>query len=192
MPAHIVGYPDQTDWLTHVTARDNQEERKILDANRESALSEKQDVTNRRNAEPKHAEAIAMLQLVSSNGYGDCKHCSHDEDWDSPHLSRLCFEAQLCNDCRYKEGAGIASVHNAHVLEYSNPDLPVFERALPGSFVQMVHPSQALVGLQTGDKKGAFFVVEEFGGLWPVGNKDFRGSCYDACDQSFDDELQYC
>ena len=70
------------------------------------------------------------------------------------------------------------------------PDLPVSEDSSEGITIQSVHSCDTGISIsgQTMSKEILFFLVQEFGIFWPIGDHKERNNSNSDCRKAFDDE----
>jgi hypothetical protein len=169
VPRHGVGEPDERDGLCDVAAGDDEEEGKVLDACAQMLLVQKQNVSHRRNNKTDHAERIAVLHAVRNPRRSQRRHRRNDKNWDRADLRGGGRVAEVLDDGRNEEGAGVPRVDDAEVHEGAEVDFGVVEDAFEGAGVKAVHGGGAGVGGEAGEEEGALGGGEEGCGFGPVG-----------------------
>ena len=98
MAAHVIGDPSDSDGLTSVSTRDDEEDGGVLCTDGNGGLGEQHRVPDGSDADAEHAEGVAVAEVVGGEGDAEAYDGGDDEDGDAVDLGLDGGEAHLCED----------------------------------------------------------------------------------------------
>ncbi len=115
MSAHVVGYPDQNDWLSDVSPGYDQVEGKVLRRQRYMFLGEQDPVADCAYENSTHDEGITMTDMICPCRRDDRDDKRCDVDGDGEDLSAHGGPPQLIEYCGNEKGRAVPGIDHPDV-----------------------------------------------------------------------------